>query len=161
MLSPRRTKFRKQQRGRMRGEATRGNTIEFGEFALQALEPAWITARQIEASRRAMNRYIRRGGKIWIRIFPDKPVTMRPAETRMGSGKGNPEFWVAVVKPGRILFEVGGIPEATAREAMRLADFKLPIKTKFVIRETKAVSSVQAVTDVATSVVEEVQNVSS
>ncbi|MGL5196624.1 MAG: 50S ribosomal protein L16 [Chroococcales cyanobacterium] len=135
MLSPRRTKFRKQQRGRMRGLATRGNEINFGEFALQALEPCWITSRQIEASRRAMTRYIRRGGKIWIRIFPDKPVTMRPAETRMGSGKGTPEFWVAVVKPGRIMFEIGGVPEATAREAMRLADYKLPIKTKFISRE--------------------------
>ncbi len=135
MLSPRRTKFRKQQRGRMRGQATRGNAINFGEFALQAQEPAWITSRQIEASRRAMNRYIRRGGKIWIRIFPDKPVTMRPAETRMGSGKGNPEFWVAVVKPGRILFEIGGVPEEIAREAMRLAAYKLPIKTKFIVRD--------------------------
>src|SRR5512141_3246797 len=108
MLSPRRTKFRKQQRGRMKGMATSGNEINFGDFALQALEPSWITARQIEASRRAMTRYIRRGGKIWIRIFPDKPITMRPAETRMGSGKGSPEFWVAVIKPGRILFEMGG-----------------------------------------------------
>ncbi|WP_204151709.1 50S ribosomal protein L16 [Leptolyngbya sp. CCY15150] len=135
MLSPKRTKFRKQHRGRMRGMATRGNEISFGEFALQALEPHWITSRQIEASRRAMTRYIRRGGKIWIRIFPDKPVTMRPAETRMGSGKGNPEYWVAVVKPGRILFEIEGVPEATAREAMRLADYKLPIKTKFIMRE--------------------------
>lgn len=135
MLSPKRTKFRKQHRGRMRGMATRGNEISFGEFALQALEPHWITSRQIEASRRAMTRYIRRGGKIWIRIFPDKPVTMRPAETRMGSGKGNPEYWVAVVKPGRILFEIEGVPEATAREAMRLADYKLPIKTKFIVRE--------------------------
>ncbi|MDX2098763.1 MAG: 50S ribosomal protein L16 [Leptolyngbyaceae cyanobacterium bins.59] len=135
MLSPRRTKFRKQQRGRMRGQATRGNTLVFGQFALQALEPCWITSRQIEASRRAMTRYIRRGGQIWIRIFPDKPVTMRPAETRMGSGKGNPEFWVAVVKPGRILFEIDGVSEAIAREAMRLASYKLPIKTKFIIRE--------------------------
>jgi large subunit ribosomal protein L16 len=135
MLSPRRTKFRKQQRGRMRGMATRGADINFGDFGLQALEPSWITSRQIEASRRAMTRYIRRGGKIYIRIFPDKPITMRPAETRMGSGKGAPEFWVAVVKPGRILFEIGGVPEATAREAMRLASFKLPIKTKFITRE--------------------------
>jgi large subunit ribosomal protein L16 len=134
MLSPRRTKFRKQQRGRMDGMATRGSTLNFGDFALQALEPAWITSRQIEASRRAMTRYIRRGGKIWIRIFPDKPVTMRPAETRMGSGKGSPEFWVAVVKPGRILFEIAGVPEETAREAMRLAAYKLPIKTKFITR---------------------------
>ncbi|MBK4732904.1 50S ribosomal protein L16 [Oxynema sp. CENA135] len=135
MLSPRRTKFRKQQRGRMRGLATRGNKINFGDFALQSTEPAWITSRQIEAGRRAMTRYIRRGGKIWIRVFPDKPVTMRPAETRMGSGKGSPEYWVAVVKPGRILFEIGGVPEATAREAMRLAANKLPIKTKFISRE--------------------------
>ena len=134
MLSPRRTKFRKQQRGRMRGLANSGSTISFGDFALQAQEPAWITSRQIEASRRAMTRYIRRGGKIWIRIFPDKPGTMRPAETRMGSGKGSPEFWVAVVKPGRILFEIAGVPEATAREAMRLASHKLPIQTKFIMR---------------------------
>ncbi|KOR34489.1 MULTISPECIES: 50S ribosomal protein L16 [Planktothricoides] len=135
MLSPRRTKFRKQQRGRMRGLATRGNQVNFGEFALQALEPCWMTSRQIEASRRAMTRYIRRGGKIWIRVFPDKPVTMRPAETRMGSGKGSPEYWVAVIKPGRVLFEIGGVPESTAREAMRLAAYKLPIKTKVITRE--------------------------
>ena len=139
MLSPRRTKFRKQQRGRMRGLAERGSTINFGEFALQAIEPSWITARQIEAARRAMNRYIRRGGKIWIRIFPDKPVTQRPAETRMGSGKGSPEFWVAVVKPGRIMFEVGGVTEEVAREAMRLASQKLPIKTKFISRNEEYV----------------------
>ncbi|MFM7450251.1 MAG: 50S ribosomal protein L16 [Leptolyngbyaceae cyanobacterium] len=137
MLSPRRTKFRKQQRGRMKGLATRGSTLNFGEFGLQATEPAWITSRQIEASRRAMTRYIRRGGKIWIRIFPDKPVTMRPAETRMGSGKGAPEYWVAVVKPGRILFEIAGVSEEIAREAMRLASFKLPIKTKVVTRDTE------------------------
>ncbi len=134
MLSPRRTKFRKQHRGRMRGNANRGNKINFGDFGLQAIEPCWITSRQIEAARRAITRYVRRGGKIWIRIFPDKPVTMRPAETRMGSGKGNPEYWVAVVKPGRIMFEMAGIPEETAREAMRLAAQKLPIKTKFVTR---------------------------
>ncbi|MCE2700510.1 MAG: 50S ribosomal protein L16 [Nostocales cyanobacterium LE14-WE4] len=134
MLSPRRTKFRKQQRGRMEGLATRGSTLNFGDFGLQAQEPSWITSRQIEASRRAMTRYIRRGGKIWIRIFPDKPITMRPAETRMGSGKGNPEFWVAVVKPGRIMFEIGGVTEEIARESMRLADSKLPIKTKFITR---------------------------
>jgi large subunit ribosomal protein L16 len=121
----------------MKGLATRGNELNFGEFGLQALEPTWITSRQIEASRRAMTRYIRRGGKIWIRIFPDKPVTMRPAETRMGSGKGAPEFWVAVVKPGRIMFEIAGVPEATAREAMRLAQYKLPIKTKFITRATE------------------------
>ena len=134
MLSPRRTKFRKHHRGRMRGKATRGNTISFGDFALQAQECSWITARQIEAARRAMTRYIRRGGKIWIRIFPDKPVTMRPAETRMGSGKGNPEFWVAVVKPGRIMFEMDGVTEEIAKEAMRLAASKLPIKTKFLAK---------------------------
>jgi len=135
MLSPRRTKFRKQQRGRMCGPATRGNQIDFGDFAMQALEPAWITSRQIESSRRAMNRFIRRGGKIWIRLFPDKPVTMRAAESRMGSGKGNPEFWVAVVKPGRIMFEVAGVTEEIAREAIRLANAKMPIKTRFIKRE--------------------------
>lgn len=137
MLSPRRTKFRKQHRGRMRGMAQRGNQINFGEFALQATECCWMTSRQIEAARRAMTRYVRRGGKIWIRVFPDKPVTMRPAETRMGSGKGNPEYWVAVIKPGRIIFEIAGVPEETAREAMRLASFKLPFKTKFVVRNTE------------------------
>lgn len=117
--------------------AQRGNTLNFGDYALQATEPSWVTARQIEAARRAMTRYVRRGGKIWIRIFPDKPVTMRPAETRMGSGKGNPEFWVAVVKPGRVMFEISGVPEETAREAMRLAAFKLPLKTKFIARESE------------------------
>jgi large subunit ribosomal protein L16 len=135
MLSPRRTKFRKQQRGRMRGLATRGCNLNFGEFGLQAIEPSWITSRQIEACRRAINRYMRRGGKVWIRIFPDKPVTMRPAETRMGSGKGSPEFWVAVVKPGRIMFEIGGVNEVTAKEALRLASHKLPIKTKFIAKQ--------------------------
>jgi len=150
MLSPKRVKFRKQQRGRMRGVATRGNTIAFGQFALQAQECGWITSRQIEASRRAMTRYVKRGGKIWIRIFPDKPVTMRPAETRMGSGKGNPEFWVAVIKPGRILFEMGGSEEITeeiAKEAMRLAQYKLPVKTKFLTleeQESDASSSAQS-----------------
>ncbi len=141
MLFPKRTKFRKQQRGRMRGQATRGNTLNFGTFALQALEPSWITSRQIEACRRAMTRYIRRGGKIWIRIFPDKPVTMRPAETRMGSGKGNPEFWVAVVKPGRILFELDGVSEEIAREAMRLAAYKLPIKTRFIVKPAEVAAA--------------------
>lgn len=135
MLSPKRTKFRKQQRGRMKGLATRGSTLNFGDFGLQATEPAWITARQIEAARRAMTRYVRRGGKIWIRVFPDKPVTMRAAETRMGSGKGSPEFWVAVVKPGRVLFEMAGVSEEIAREAMRLAMQKLPIETKFITRD--------------------------
>ena len=121
----------------MKGKATRGNTLSFGEFGLQAQEPAWITSRQIEAGRRAMTRYIRRGGKIWIRIFPDKPVTMRPAETRMGSGKGAPEYWVAVVKPGRVMYEITGVTEEIAREAMRLAAFKMPIKTKFIAREVE------------------------
>lgn len=131
MLMPRRTKFRKQMRGRMRGKAQRGSTISFGEFALQALEPAWITSRQIEAARIAMTRHIRRGGKIWIRIFPDKPVSKKPAETRMGKGKAATEFWVATVKPGRILYEMSGVQEDIAREAMRLASQKLPIATRF------------------------------
>lgn len=132
MLMPKRIKYRKQQRGRMSGKAVRGSRLSFGTYGLKALEPNWITARQIEAARVAMTRYVRRSGKIWIRIFPDKPVTKKPAETRMGKGKGAPEFWVAVVKPGRILFEMEGIPEETAREALRLAAHKLPIKTKFV-----------------------------
>ncbi|OWZ84483.1 50S ribosomal protein L16 [Natranaerobius trueperi] len=135
MLMPKRTKFRRQQRGRMKGQAKGGKEIAFGEYGIQALEPAWITSRQIEAARIAMTRYIKRGGKVWIKIFPDKPATQKPAETRMGSGKGSPEYWVAVVKPGRILFEVAGVPKETAREAMRLASHKLPIKTKFVERE--------------------------
>ena len=134
MLSPKRTKHRKPHRGRKRGVATRGNTIAFGDFALQVLEPSWITSRQIEAGRRAITRYARRGGKLWIRIFPDKPVTMRPAETRMGSGKGSPEFWVAVVKPGKIIYELKGVPETVAREAMRIASYKMPIKTQFITR---------------------------
>ncbi len=137
MLSPRRVKYRKQQRGRMRGLATRGNELNFGDYGLQAIEPSWITSRQIEAGRRAMVRYIRRGGKIWIRIFPDKPVTARPAETRMGSGKGSPEYWVAVVKPGRIMYEMTGVSEEVAREALRLASHKMPIKTKVVVRSKK------------------------
>ena len=131
MLSPKRTKYRKQQRGRMKGKANRGNAIAFGDYALQALEPCWITSRQIEAGRRAMTRYAKRGGKLWIRIFPDKPVTKRAADTRMGSGKGAPEFWVAVVKPGKILYEMRGISEVTARAAMRIAAYKMPIKTQF------------------------------
>jgi large subunit ribosomal protein L16 len=134
MLMPKRVKYRKTQRGRMRGKATRGATIAFGDFGLKALEPGWITQRQIEASRVALTRMMKREGKVWIRIFPDKPVTKKPAETRMGSGKGIPEFWVAVVKPGRILFELGGIPKQVAQEAMKLAEHKLPIKTKFVAR---------------------------
>lgn len=135
MLMPKRVKRRKVQRGRMRGVATRGNTVSNGEFGIQATEPAWITSNQIEAARIAMTRFIKRGGQVWIKIFPDKPVTAKPAETRMGSGKGSPEYWVAVVKPGRILFEIAGVPEETAREALRLAMHKLPIKCKFVVRE--------------------------
>lgn len=135
MLMPKRVKHRKQHRGRRTGKAFRGSKITFGQFGLKALEDHWITSRQIEAARIAMTRYIRRGGKIWIRIFPDKPVTQKPAETRMGSGKGSPEFWVAVVKPGRILFEMEGVDEEVAREAMRLAAHKLPIKTRFVVRK--------------------------
>ncbi len=135
MLMPKRTKWRKPQRGRMRGAAKGGTRVSFGDYGLQALEPGWITARQIEAARIAMTRHIRRGGKVWINIFPDKPVTQKPAETRMGSGKGNPEYWVAVVKPGRVMFEMSGVDEELAREAMRLAGHKLPVKTKFVTRE--------------------------
>ena len=134
MLSPKRTKFRKQHRGRMRGVASKGNTIAFGQFALQAQDCGWVTARQIEASRRAMTRYIKRGGQIWIRIFPDKPVTKKPAEVRMGKGKGAPEYWVAVVKPGTIMFEAGGVTTELAKEALRLAAQKLPVRTKFVTR---------------------------
>ena len=134
MLLPKRVKYRKQQRGRMGGAAHRGGEISFGEFGLQSLDPAWITNRQIEAARVALTRHIKRGGKVWIRIFPDKPVTAKPAETRMGKGKGNPEGWVAVVQPGRVMFELEGVPETTARQALRLASAKLPIKTKFVKR---------------------------
>nr|QJQ79997.1 ribosomal protein L16 [Austrocallerya megasperma]UWV19180.1 50S ribosomal protein L16 [Padbruggea filipes] len=133
MLSPKKTKFRKQHRGRMKGKASRGNKICFGKYALQALEPAWITAKQLEAGRRAMSRNVRRGGKIWLRIFPDKPVTQKPAETRMGSGKGAPEHWVAVVKPGKILYEMGGVAENIAKKAMSIAASKLPIRTQFII----------------------------
>ena len=134
MLMPKRTKWRKQQRGRMKGKAQRGSRIAFGHYGLKALEPAWVTARQIEAARIAMTRHIKRGGKVWIRVFPDKPVTKIPAETRMGKGKGSPEFWVAVVSPGRVLFELDGVAEDVAREAMRLASAKLPCKTKFITR---------------------------
>nr|YP_009562339.1 ribosomal protein L16 [Trichomanes trollii]QAV57696.1 ribosomal protein L16 [Trichomanes trollii] len=130
MLSPKRTKFRKQHRGRLKGTSLRGNHVSFGRFALQALEPAWITARQIEAGRRAITRYVRRGGKLWIRIFPDKPISMRPAETRMGSGKGSTEYWVSIVKPGRILYEISGVPGDIARAAMKVASYKLPIRTQ-------------------------------
>ncbi len=134
MLMPKRVKYRRVHRGRMKGNAHRGNTLTYGDYGLQALEPSWITSNQIEAARRAMTRHIRRGGNIWIKVFPDKPVTEKPAETRMGSGKGAPEYWVAVVKPGRVLFEMSGVPEDVAREAMRLAAMKLPIKTKFVAK---------------------------
>jgi large subunit ribosomal protein L16 len=138
MLMPKRVKYRKQHRGRMKGKATRGNKVSFGEFGLQALEPCWMTSRQIEAARRAIVRHVRRSGKLWIRVFPDKPVTKRAAETRMGSGKGAVDHWVAVVKPGRMVFEISGVPEDDAREAMRLASHKLPIRTRFVTREETA-----------------------
>ena len=138
MLLPKRVKYRRVHRGRLTGKAMRGNTVTYGDFGLQAIEPAWITSRQIEAARIAMTRYIKRGGKVWIKIFPDKPVTEKPAGTRMGSGKGSPEYWVAVVKPGRIMFELADVSEETAREAMRLASHKLPVKCKFVVREEEA-----------------------
>ena len=135
MLLPKRVKHRRVQRGRLKGKATRGNKIAYGDFGLVALEPAWITSNQIEAARIAMTRYIKRGGKVWIKIFPDKPITEKPAETRMGSGKGSPEYWVAVVKPGRVMFEIAGVDRELAQEAMRLAAMKLPIKCKFVTKE--------------------------
>ncbi len=135
MLLPKRVKYRRVHRGRLKGQALRGNFVSNGDFGLQALEPAWITSNQIEAARIAMTRYIKRGGQVWIKIFPDKPVTEKPAETRMGSGKGSPEYWVAVVKPGRVMFEIGGVSEEVAREAMRLAANKLPIKCKFVTKQ--------------------------
>ena len=144
MLLPKRVKYRKVQRGRMTGKAFRGSTVEFGTHAIKVLEPAWITSRQIEAARIAINRQMKRDGKIWIRIFPDKPVTKKPAETRMGSGKGAPEGWVAVVKPGRILFEMAGVPEPLAKEAMRLAAHKLPIETKFIVKEQAESHEVEA-----------------
>jgi len=137
MLMPKRVKFRRVQRGRLKGKASRGTTLSNGSYGLVALEPAWITSNQIEAARIAMTRYIRRGGQVWIKIFPDKPITEKPAETRMGSGKGSPEYWVAVVKPGRIMFEMEGVSEEIAKEAMRLAGHKLPIKTKFISKETE------------------------
>ena len=139
MLMPKRVKYRRVQRGRLKGKATRGNKLAYGQYGLVALEPAWVTSNQIEAARIAMTRYIRRGGKVWIKIFPDKPITEKPAETRMGSGKGSPEYWVAVVKPGRIMFEMDGVAPEIAREAMRLASHKLPIKCKFVTKETEEV----------------------
>ena len=135
MLLPKRVKYRRVHRGRMKGAASRGNKVSYGEFGIQAMEPGWITGNQIEAARIAMTRYTKRGGQVWIKIFPDKPVTQKPAETRMGSGKGSPEYWVAVVKPGRVMFEIAGVPEDVAREALRLASHKLPIKTKVVKRE--------------------------
>ena len=135
MLLPKRVKYRRVHRGRLKGKATRGNTVNYGDFGLQALEPAWITSNQIEAARIAMTRYTKRNGQVWIKIFPDKPITEKPAETRMGSGKGSPEYWVAVVKPGRVMFEIGGIDEEQAREALRLAANKLPIKCKFVTKQ--------------------------
>ena len=137
MLRPKREKYRRIQRGRLTGKALRGNKITNGEFGLVATEPAWITANQIEAARIAMTRYVKRGGQVWIKIFPDKPITEKPAETRMGSGKGSPEYWVAVVKPGRVMFEIGGVSEELAREAMRLASYKLPVKCKFVKKEVE------------------------
>ena len=137
MLMPKRVKFRRVQRGRLKGKASRGNTVTNGNYGLMALEPAWITSNQIEAARIAMTRYIKRGGKVWIKIFPDKPITEKPAETRMGSGKGSPEYWVAVVKPGRVMFEMDGVSEEVAREAMRLAQHKLPIKTRIIAREVE------------------------
>ena len=138
MLQPKRVKYRKAHKGNRRGSAHVSNTTTFGDYGLQALESAWVTAEQIEAARRAITRYIRRGGKVWIRVFPDKPVTKKPAETRMGSGKGNPDHWVAVVKSGRMLFELAGVDEKTAKEAIRLASHKLPLTTRFVVRETSA-----------------------
>ena len=138
MLMPKRAKYRKVQRGRMTGVASRGNKVAYGEFGIQALEPGWITGNQIEAARIAMTRYTKRGGKVWIKIFPDKPITEKPAETRMGSGKGSPEYWVAVVKPGRVMFEIAGVSEDVAREALRLASHKLPVKTKIVARTEEA-----------------------
>ena len=135
MLMPKRVKYRRVHRGRLKGKALRGNTVNYGDFGLMAVEPSWITSQQIEAARIAMTRYIKRGGQVWIKIFPHKPVTEKPAETRMGSGKGSPEYWVAVVKPGRVMFEIAGVSEDAAREAMRLASYKLPIKCKFVTRE--------------------------
>ena len=143
MQQPKRVKFRKSHKGHRHGEAQAGNRVDFGDFVLQATSTAWVTARQIEAARRAMTRYIKRGGKVWIRIFPDHPVTQKPAETRMGSGKGNPEHWIAVVKRGRMMFEMGGVDEVTAREAMRLAAYKLPLQTKFILKMAAQAAAVE------------------
>nr|CDI27983.1 chloroplast 50S ribosomal protein L19 [Acetabularia acetabulum] len=136
MLSPKRVKYRRQHRGHLRGKANRGNILSFGNFGLQALEPCWLTSRQIEAGRRVLTRYVRRGGSLWIRVFPDKPITLRPAETRMGSGKGSPEYWVAIIKPGKIIYEVTGISEPIARKALRITSYKMPMKTQFISKET-------------------------
>ena len=143
MLLPKRVKYRRVQRGRLKGKATRGNKVTYGDFGLQALQPAWITSNQIEAARIAMTRYIKRGGQVWIKIFPDKPATRKPLGTRMGKGKGAPEYWVAVVKPGRVMFEIAGVSEETAREAMRLASHKLPVKCKFIKKETQEMGGEQ------------------
>ena len=136
MLSPKRTKYRRPHRSNFKGTATRGNKISFGDYALQALEPCWLTSRQIEAGRRVMTRYVRRTGKLWIRIFPDRPITVRPAESRMGSGKGSPDYWVAVIKPGKVLYEITGVPEAVARRAMKIASYKMPVKTRFLMKNS-------------------------
>lgn len=158
MLLPKRVKYRKQHRGRMKGKAMRGNKVSYGQYGLQALEPCWMTSNQIEAARIAINRYFKRGGTVWIKVFPDKPVTKKPAETRMGSGKGTPEYWVAVVKPGRILFEVAGVPESVAREALRLASHKLPIKTKFVVSDREMSAEEYArYSEVQTEVIESLE----
>jgi len=149
MLMPKRTKYRKMMKGRMTGRAYRGSTIAFGEFALQATEPAWISSRQIEAARRSITNYLKRGGKVWIRIFPDKPVTQKPAETRMGSGKGNPEYWVAVVKPGRIMFEIGGVPEKLAEEALSRAAMKMPMACRFMTKDVIGTANESAQEDAA------------
>ncbi len=158
MLMPKRVKYRRQHRGRMKGKASRGNKVAYGQYGLQALEPHWITSNQIEAARVAINRYLRRGGKVWINIFPDKPITAKPAETRMGSGKGSPEYWVAVVKPGRVMFELAGVSEKIAREAFRLATHKLPIKTRFVYSDHKLTEEeLEKYSEVQADVVEQLE----
>ena len=153
MLMPKRTKYRKMMKGRMTGKAYRGSAISFGEYGLQSQAPAWITSRQIEAARRAITNYLKRGGKVWIRVFPDKPVTKKPAETRMGSGKGNPEYWVAVIKPGRVLFEIGGVPRERAEEALRRAAMKMPMDCRFVAKETVGIGFGDAAAESAEEVV--------
>lgn len=149
MLMPKRTKYRKMMKGRMDGKAYRGSSVAFGEFALQALEPAWVSSRQIEAARRSITNYLKRGGKVWIRIFPDKPVTQKPAETRMGSGKGNPEYWVAVVKPGRIMFEIAGVPQERAQEALKRAAMKMPMDCRFVVKPSVGTAVAETEEDAA------------